>query len=176
MNANGVRAQPWYREPWPWILMSGPALVVVAGLVTAWLAVRSDDGLVLDDYYKQGLAINQTLSRTEAATRLGIKAELRLAGDRVQVLLEKAAPGPLGLQIAHPTRAGMDQSIKLSMVRPGVYEGTLRPVQAGRWHVVLEQKDWRLTGDWTLPASGAVTLGEKSNRPSGADSSAEGKR
>ena len=41
-------SKPWYREPWPWILMAGPAIVVVAGIATAWLAVRSNDGLVED--------------------------------------------------------------------------------------------------------------------------------
>ena len=45
MSADEIPAQPWYRERWPWILMAGPATVVVAGLFTAWLAVRSDDGL-----------------------------------------------------------------------------------------------------------------------------------
>jgi hypothetical protein len=40
--------KPWYREPWPWILMSGPAVVVVAGLVTAVIAVRTSDPIVAD--------------------------------------------------------------------------------------------------------------------------------
>lgn len=139
--------------------MAGPALVVVAGLVTAWLAVRSDDGLVLDDYYKQGLAINQTLSRNDAAARRGVTAELSLADGRVRVLLGAGGGGALRLQLAHPTRAGMDQSVTLAMTQPGVYEGSLQPLQAGRWHVLLEQNDWRLTGDWTLPAAGTLSLG-----------------
>ena len=158
MKANGARAQPWYREPWPWILMAGPATVVVASLFTAWLAVRSDDGLVVDDYYKQGLAINKTLARSEAAARLGIKAEVTLVDGRVRVLLGAARNGVLTLQLVHPTRAGMDQKVKLNMVGPGVYEGRLQPLRAGRWHVVLEQGDWRLAGDWTLPATDALTL------------------
>lgn len=176
MKANGTRAQPWYREPWPWILMAGPALVVVAGLVTAWLAVRSDDGLVADDYYKQGLAINRTLGRTDAAKRLGITAEIRLVNGRVRVLLGVGARGELELQLAHPTRAGMDQKIKLSMIEPGVYEGRLQPLRAGRWHVILEQSDWRLTGDWKLPAEGALTLGAGAPSPAVVDTSTEGKQ
>ena len=54
-------AKSWYREPWPWLLMMGPAIVIVAGFYTLWLAIQSNDGLVADDYYKRGLAINQTL-------------------------------------------------------------------------------------------------------------------
>ena len=68
MQMTGKDIGPWYREPWPWLLMAGPAAVVVAGFATLWLAVSSNDGLVADDYYKQGLAINQTLQR-EALTR-----------------------------------------------------------------------------------------------------------
>ena len=42
-------AKPWYRHPWPWILMSGPAIVVVAGIVTAVIAVATADGVVKED-------------------------------------------------------------------------------------------------------------------------------
>jgi uncharacterized protein len=176
MNTNGIRAQPWYREPWPWILMAGPGIVVVAGFITAWLAVRSDDGLVLDDYYKQGLAINRTLGRNDAATRMGITAELYLIDGRVRVMLDRAGPGALTLQFAHPTRAGMDQRLQLTMRQPGVYEGQLQPLRAGRWHVVLEQNDWRLAGDWTMPATGALMLDTHTPIAVGEEYSKGGKR
>ena len=42
-------AQPWYRHPWPWILMAGPAIVVVAGLVSAFLAITTFDGMVAEN-------------------------------------------------------------------------------------------------------------------------------
>jgi uncharacterized protein len=157
--------------------MAGPVAVVVACLVTAWLAIRSDDGLVADDYYKRGLAINQTLSRSEAAERLGIEAELHLADGRVRVLLRSAAVrGTPTLRLLHPTRAGMDQSLILSMVEPGVYEGRVQPLSPGRWHVVLENRDWRLTGDWIFPAAGALRLGDRSPEPAVAGKSTEDKQ
>ena len=177
MKTNDARAQPWYREPWPWILMAGPAAVVVAGLVTAWLAVRSDDGLVMDDYYKEGLAINMTLGRSDTAARLGVRAELHLVDGGVRVRLAGAGSGALRLQLAHPTRAGMDQRLQLTMVEPGVYTGRLQPLLAGRWHVLLEQGDWRLAGEWTLPAAGPLMLGAHASLPAaGAAYSKEGKR
>lgn len=176
MSAERARAQPWYREPWPWILMAGPAIVVVAGLVTAWLAVKSNDGLVFDDYYKQGLAINRTLERSDAAARLGLEARLYFADDRVRVLLETTSVrGALTLRFAHPTRAGMDRSLHLAMVEPGVYEGRLEPLQPGRWHVVLETNAWRLAGNW-MPAAGALTLGGPSLPLGGIDKSKENRR
>ncbi|MBV5267272.1 MAG: FixH family protein, partial [Burkholderiaceae bacterium] len=71
MNAKiNLVSLPWYREPWPWILMSGPFIVVVAGFITAYLAVISNDGLVSDDYYKQGLTVNQRTERDQRAITL----------------------------------------------------------------------------------------------------------
>ena len=48
-----MSVRPWYREPWPWLLMAGPATVLVAGAATTWIAFASADGLVAEDYYKQ---------------------------------------------------------------------------------------------------------------------------
>lgn len=174
---SAARTQPWYREPWPWILMAGPAIVVVAGIVTAWLAIRGEDGLVADDYYKQGLAINQSLGRRDAAERLGVQAEIQFADGRVRVILKNAAVrGTLILRLVHPTRAGMDQRLEMAVVQPDVYEGRVQALQPGRWHVMLEDRDWRLTDDWILPAAGALTLGGRSPTPAGDGKPKEGKQ
>lgn len=159
MSANRMPVLPWYRHRWPWMLMLGPAIVVIAGVITAWIAVRSDDGLVIDDYYKQGLAINQTLGRSSAAGRQGIEATLQFADSSMRVLLAAPAePGALTLRLVHPTRSGQDQNVSLVAVEPGVYAGRLRPVQPGRWYLMLEALDWRLTGEWLLPAVDTLTL------------------
>jgi len=136
----------WYREPWPWILMSGPAAVVVAGAATIWIAVDSADGLVADDYYKQGLAINQVLGREENARRLGVQARIESAHGRLRVALAGAAPEALFAQLAHATRAGHDVRLRLALLAPGVYEAELPPLAAGRWSVVLEdpRREWRV--------------------------------
>ena len=47
MTQHPVR--PWYREPWPWILMAGPAIVVVASFITLWLAVTGADPVIADN-------------------------------------------------------------------------------------------------------------------------------
>ena len=56
-NAKDTRS--WYAYRWPWLLMAGPAIVVVAGLVTAWIAVTSDDGLVARENLVARLAIDR---------------------------------------------------------------------------------------------------------------------
>ncbi|MEF8721229.1 hypothetical protein E4Q23_06725 [Candidatus Accumulibacter phosphatis] len=156
---------PWYREPWPWLIMLGPAVVIVAGVATAYLAVISNDGLVADDYYKQGLAINQRSERHLRAAELGLEAELILGGDRdrIRVLLRAKEgtplPATLSLRITHPTRPGFDQSVSMRSEGGGVYGAKLLPIH-GRWHLVLEdeQQEWLLAGDWESDKQPALRL------------------
>ncbi|HEX9181818.1 MAG TPA: FixH family protein [Burkholderiales bacterium] len=139
-------SRPWYREPWPWILMAPPAAAVVAGAATIWIAVGSADGLVADDYYRRGLAINQVLALEENARRLGVNARAEARDGRLRVVLAGAAPEALFAQLAHATRAGFDQRLRLAPAAPGVYEAELPPLAAGRWRVVLEdpRREWRV--------------------------------
>lgn len=162
MNASGTPALPWYRHPWPWLLMAGPAAVIVAGLVTMVIAFRSDDGLVADDYYKRGLAINQVLSRDEQARRLGLHASASFSGMRARVLLLGAseAPPELRLRLIHPTRSGRDQLVTLRAVAPATYEGALAPLEGESRQLVLEDPKgiWRLTGT-RIGGRDSATLG-----------------
>ncbi|WP_263768782.1 FixH family protein [Propionivibrio soli] len=150
--------QPWYRHRWPWLLMLGPFLVIVAAAVTVFLAVRSNDGLVDDDYYKQGLAVNQLTARDRQAAALGLVAELVFDRQRHMVSASVTrpqggeAPTALKLTIAHPTRSGFDQSVVLPAVENGRYAAGLTIPDSGRWHLVLEdeRRQWRLVGDWLV--------------------------
>ncbi len=170
MTAMTQTSKPWYREPWPWILMAGPAAVVVAGFVTGWLAFATDDGLVEDDYYKKGLAINQTIARDQMAETLQLKAQLMVGGDATQlrVMLQKADteafPPVLRLKILHPARSDLDRVVTLERGASGYYEGKIRTLEPTRWRLVLEDTDsrWRLTGKLHLPKENVVTM--QSNR------------
>jgi len=41
--------RPWYREPWPWVLIAIPLAAVIASAVTLWLALSRPDHIVVDD-------------------------------------------------------------------------------------------------------------------------------
>ena len=147
-------SKPWYREPWPWLLMTGPAAVVVAGAITTVIAVKTADPVIADDYYKQGLAVNRVLAKESAAEALGIRATLQFngEGDRVRVLVaaNDALPKALQLTLVHPTRAGDDRSIALVEESRGVYRGTLAPLKAAAYQFQLQDTGgtWRLSGRW----------------------------
>ena len=48
-----------------WMVLGGPAVVVVASFITLWLAISNPDPVVAEDYYQQGININQTLEAQE---------------------------------------------------------------------------------------------------------------
>jgi hypothetical protein len=157
---------PWYRHRWPWLLMLGPLVVVVAGVITTWLAVRSNDGLVDDDYYKLGLAVNQTTARDHRAGELGLAAEISLDAERkmIRVSLRSSTganlPSVLRMNIAHPTRNGLDQHLLLQADGPASFVGSYSAPLVGRWRVVLEddRKEWRLAGDWVVESQALFKL------------------
>ena len=150
-------AKPWYREPWPWILMSGPAIVVVAGIATAALAVTSFDGLVADDYYKQGLAINRVLERETHARELGLAATLQFSEDRrrVRLIMAGVPAERLTLKLLHPTIPAEDQVIDLAPAAPGIYGGVLHAPRMPVLQVQLQDArgTWRLDGEWHTAAA-----------------------
>ena len=57
---------PWWKHGHVWLVISGPAIVVVAALVTAVIAVRGADPVVDADYYRHGVEINKALARERA--------------------------------------------------------------------------------------------------------------
>ena len=59
---NEEAAGAWWRYPLLWMVIGGPLAVVVASFVTFWLAWRSPDALVSEDYYREGIEINKTLA------------------------------------------------------------------------------------------------------------------
>jgi hypothetical protein len=158
-------AKPWYRHPWPWLLMLGPAAVVAAGAHTTWIAFTQQDALVVDDYYKQGKAINQDLRRDRAALRLGITSVLRYepaSGSLTGTVASRAGAQTeaLVIQLVHSTQPEKD--IKL-LVRPdaaGNFSVRLPMLEKALWQVQVENvtRDWRLHAAWGWPQERSVTL------------------
>ncbi|MEZ5571651.1 MAG: FixH family protein [Halioglobus sp.] len=141
---------PWYRQFWPWFLILLPASVVVAGLSTVYIASESADDLVVDEYYKDGLAINRQLEKKQRASALGISASLHFAGDTVTVLTSgPLQASQLQLLLSHPLEADRDFSVTLGLSSPQTYSARLPNKVAPHWYWVLEapgDRSWRLDG------------------------------
>ncbi|CAG9180623.1 FixH family protein [Cupriavidus respiraculi] len=51
--------RPWWKEPWPWLLMSGPLVAMAGCAVTIWLAMQHADTPIVDGVQRRGLVIEQ---------------------------------------------------------------------------------------------------------------------
>ena len=142
---------PWYKYKLVWMVIAIPAASVIAGINMIYLAVNTDDGLVVDDYYKEGMDINQSLQRDKTAAELGLTAPLVIeeSGDMVTLNLHKGSlaesPEQLTLHLHHATYAGHDQLLTLVRAPQDQYVGYLKhTIKEGVWHVMLSTQDWRL--------------------------------
>jgi hypothetical protein len=52
--------KPWYKQLWPWLLISGPAVAAIGCVITIYLAVNLyADKPVRDGVMKRGLKVEQ---------------------------------------------------------------------------------------------------------------------
>ena len=165
------RPDPWYKHRWPWLLMAGPVAVLVAGFITMWISFSGADALVVDDYYKQGKAINQDLRRDRAAASLGLSLALRydaasgtLVGQlhraTVGTASDSAANTALNLILVHPTVPGKDIRLVATPDRSGVFSVALPLLERAHWQVQMEDADrsWRLHGEWAWPQQKSIDI------------------
>lgn len=143
-TANMSDTQPWYTQFWPWLLISFPASAVIGGIATIYLAIQSPNAMVVDDYYKAGLAINQVKHQQALARQMRIEALLRSDGNNLQLRLSSKTPvndTRLTLKFTHSTRAELDQQISLTRQGENAYSAPIPELQPGFWYLRLEPVD-----------------------------------
>jgi hypothetical protein len=50
-------SRPWYRQLWPWLLILPPAMAVIGGAITLYLALTRPDTLVRQDCVRDGVTM-----------------------------------------------------------------------------------------------------------------------
>jgi hypothetical protein len=157
----------WYRNPLVWLMILFPAWSVIAGVSTVVLAFQVFDGVVVDDYYARGKAINITLERDLAAQRRGITGVATLSpaasGQAIELLLTAldvpALPENLKLAFLHSTRGGADAQVELRRTAAGTYRAAVPPLARGKFYLQVEAEDWRIVGALRQPGDSAAALG-----------------
>ena len=64
MNRPTELHPPWYRQFWPWVLISIPLLTVIASGITLWLAISNPDYLVVDEVEYQRISDEMKVQAT----------------------------------------------------------------------------------------------------------------
>lgn len=155
---------PWHREPFVWLLIAIPLTAVIVGFVGLGLAISTDDGLVEDDYYRQGKEINRVLVRDRAASARGLESTVELDSIhqelRVRLTAQTSAtlPDQIELKFLHATRGGLDKIIIAPRHPDGMYRAPLPVLAPGRWNLHLAAQDWRLVGSLSVPGESILRI------------------
>ncbi|MDR5866632.1 FixH family protein [Halomonas koreensis] len=166
MTAEHESIPPWYKQFWPWFLIGLLGSSVTFSLVYLAFSLHYYDGTVAQDYYKEGLAINEQIAKQEQAQALGLAATLRAdpaTGDLVVDLAGEQHPERLVLKLIFPTESARDRTLELEHVRAGRYVTMLEEPLRYRWYLHLQpaegqQADWRLTGEARFPTEDEIAL------------------
>ncbi|KGE77473.1 hypothetical protein CVH10_04390 [Halomonas sp. ND22Bw] len=166
MTAEQPPIAPWYKQFWPWFMIGLLGASVSFSLVYLALSIHYFDGTVAEDYYKEGLAINEQIAKQEQARTLGLSAALNAdpaTGDLVVDLTGESRPERLTLKLIFPTESERDRRLTLEHVRAGRYVTMLETPLRHRWYLHLEPGDgsepaWRLTGEARFPAQAEIVL------------------
>jgi uncharacterized protein len=169
MQSNELK-KPWHSYPLVWMMISIPFSAVIMGVVMIWLAVDTDDGLVADDYYKQGMAINDVIILDTKASELKLNATIEFNRvDKViklkfdKGLLERY-PDSLQLKFQHATRANSDIAVTLAHGLDDQYIGYLeRAISEGVWYFEVNNKtmgaeDWKLNARSYVHSDNVINL------------------
>jgi len=153
-----MQSNPWFRNPMVWMVIFFPSLAVVGGIITIIIAVKTDDGLVVDNYYKKGLQINQVIKYDQKAKQLGLSAFVDTNTQTGEILVSLTADAEheltpeITFRLIHRTRPGLDQLTVLSQIGSSKdYRGYIKPpVIEGRWSIqLISQDNWRLKQNFT---------------------------
>ena len=159
-NLSAEPSRPWYKEPWPWIIMAFPFTSMVLGAMMFTLAMNTNNSLVVDDYYKQGKGINRRIARDRMAVELGVEASITKTSTGIELTIStsnKENPevqpiiyaGEFVLRWTHITHSERDGEATLRPVGPGRYSSVIPHAllpSEGRYRLHLQPAGdvWRL--------------------------------
>ncbi len=139
---------PWYRYPWPWFLLGIFVVTVISGIAMVVIAGFGADDVVVDNYYRRGLAINRELAEDNHADNLGLQASVSFSNQvlvRLNRPVEQVEVMLLSIRDSDRDRQWTLQPVtdfahRLEGIRlpPGSYRVQIRGVAEG--------KPWRLQG------------------------------
>lgn len=159
-----VDVKPWYKEPWPFILIGITGLGVVAGTTMAIIGFSNPPEIVRGDYAQFARGLVDTNVRTGRARELGLSGSMRLADGQLELSL--AATDPAGLperlliQFQHPAYSEQDALVMVERRADGRFTGRIESPPHERSLVIVTdlEQTWWLSGKMGSMGVGAVDL------------------
>jgi hypothetical protein len=155
--------KPWYKQFWPWFLIAIPCSSLIVGSMVIRFAYDGTNSLVVDDYYKEGRAINARLDKIDRAIELGITTQLNVQQGSIVLEFLSSAPESgqaLKLDFFHVTLPDRDFDVLLTRDANGLYRSNVdNPIQ-GKWRLRLMPLDesWKVQQTVNLPQAKAFAF------------------
>lgn len=156
-------SKPWYKQLWPWVLIAIPVITALKAVHTIVIMQQHSPDLVVDDYYKEGRAINMQLAKYREAALRNLAATILIAGNKAVVRFagNSVLQGKVHLDFYHPTLAARDFALDAHRSGELLYVAELPLSPTGKWQLVVSDasKEWKLRATLTLPAATEIKLG-----------------
>ncbi len=153
---------PWYKEPWPFILISITGLGVVAGSTLAYIGLSNPPEIVSGQFDSLGKFLTEDTTRAAEARALGLAGRLGLDGERVELRLSAGdltkLPNELMVQFQHPATSAGDSVVLLVHAGGGSYRGLAGEQPHARARILVTDlgQSWSLAG--RLDSAGAAAV------------------
>ncbi len=158
---------PWYKQFWPWFIIAFPMAAVIAGITTVYIANTDKPSMVVDDYYKEGKAINLELTKYQEAIAKKINITFSLNSDGSAFMTftsgAPATPSVFTASFKHNTLEHKDFEVMLTADAQGGYNGELTGFEPGKWTVFIEPFDklWKVKRTQYIEFDSQLTLDGK---------------
>lgn len=160
---------PWYKQFWPWFLISILVFAVVIGLGLLFISIAYQDSMVRDNYYKEGRAINMHLGRDQMARDLDLAATFAIDDQTGEISLTLTGelpthPPALQFDLISPSHADRDRVVMLKRVAESEYAGQMPERIEGRHYIDISdptrpgEAGWRLTDEVFLASDRTYQL------------------
>jgi len=133
-------------------------------MITIYIAVTNQPKLVNNNYYQEGLSINERIKQDQSATKLSMQANLSFSEQTSKVnvyLIGNNKPtDTLVLSIFASGDVKQDRTYTLKPINTNLFSSALPELPKGRFYITLEpqQREWRLLGEVILPRKETLVL------------------
>lgn len=154
---------PWYKNYILLLIIFIPFATVCGSMLTIYLAVKSKESPILEDYYKVGLSPQKRF-----ATVTDITAVINLEKGTVTVNRTPVSIEPLTLNMQHASKAALDKQAILHASAPNTYplpKMLLGIIPGATWYFYLSPADgsWRIQGKHLAPKHGSPAPAHEKN-------------
>ena len=142
---------PWYREPYVWLMLAPLIAVVIASFATLGIAIEHGGDSALPGEYRNAgklIALDAPAHQRSLGIAPLVGGELEAATGRLVISFDDRLGLPEALEVmyVHPTLPERDRTASLVRTAGGAYAAELDPIQMsrGELHVYPADHAWRI--------------------------------